>query len=166
MRALASFLVAFTCDRRSVWRGAHYAWRARQGTSTPRMVADFELTATVRETHSASRGTYGVPRVTAEMRLVLVRPVSRQRVGRLMPAAGLQGLTGRKRWRRAKPYTAAFAHDLVARSFRSDRPDELWVADITQHPTRDGWVYWAVVMDAHHVSWSAMRPRTICGPGS
>ena len=66
-----------------------------------------------------------------------------------MAAAGLQGLTRRKGWRRAKPDTVASADDLVARSFRPDRPDELWVADITQHPTREGWVYCAVVIDAY-----------------
>jgi putative transposase len=113
------------------------------------MVADVELTATIREIHAASRGTYGVPRVTAELRLGLGRPVNRKRVARLMASAGLQGLTRRKGWRRAKPDTVVFADDLVARSFRPAGPDQLWVADVTQHPTREGWVYCAVVIDAY-----------------
>ncbi len=113
------------------------------------MVGDVELTATIREIHATSRGTYGVPRVTAELRLGLGWPVNRKRVARLMAAAGLQGLTRRKGWRRAKPDTVVFADDLVARSFRPAGPDELWDADITQHPTREGWVYCAVVIDAY-----------------
>ena len=83
------------------------------------------------------------------MRLGLGRPVNRKRVARQVAAAGLQGLTRRKGWRRAKPDTVVFAEDLVARSFRPAGPDELWVADITQHPTREGWVYCAVVIDAY-----------------
>jgi putative transposase len=145
----ASFPVAFMCERLGVSRAGYYAWRARQATPTLRMVADVELTATIREIHAASRGTYGVPRVTAELRLGLGRPVNRKRVARLMAAAGLQGLTRRKGWRRAKPDTVVFADDLVARSFRPGGPDQLWVADVTQHPTREGWVYCAVVIDAY-----------------
>ena len=83
------------------------------------------------------------------MRLGLGRPVNRKRVSRQVAAAGLQGLTRRKGWRRAKPDTVVFADDLVARSFRPGGPDQLWVADITQHPTREGWVYCAVVIDAY-----------------
>ena len=65
-----------------------------------------------------------------------------------MTSAGLQGLTRRKGLRRAKPDTVAFSDDRMARSFRPDRHDVLWVADITQHPTREGWVSCAVVIDA------------------
>jgi transposase InsO family protein len=83
-------------------------------------------------------GAYGVPRVTAELRLRLGRSANRKRVALLMAAAGLQGLTRRKAWRRAKSDTVAFAKDLMARSFRPTAPDELWVADIIQHPTREG----------------------------
>ncbi len=79
----------------------------------------------------------------------LGRPVNRKRVARLMASAGLQGLTRRKGWRCVKPDTVVFADDLVARSFRPAGPDGLWVADITQHPTREGWVYCAVVIDAY-----------------
>ena len=96
MRALASFPVAFMCERLGVSRAGYFAWRARQASPTLRMVADVELTATIREIHAASRGTYGVPRVTAELRLGLGRPVNRKRVARLMASAGLQGLTRRK----------------------------------------------------------------------
>jgi hypothetical protein len=62
----ASFPVAFMCERLGVSHAGYYAWRARQANPTPRMVADVELTATIREIHAAFRGTYGVPRVTAE----------------------------------------------------------------------------------------------------
>jgi transposase InsO family protein len=148
MRELASFPVAFMCDRLGMSPAGYDAGRARRATPTPRMVGDLELTATIREIHGASQGTFGVSRVTAELRLGLGRPVNRKCVVRQMAAAGLQVLTRCKGWRRGKPDTVAFADDLVARSFRSDRPDELWFAGITQHPP-GSWVYCAVVMDSY-----------------
>ncbi len=96
MRALASFPVAFMCERLGVSRAGYYAWRARQANPTPLMVADFELTATIREIHATSRRTYGLLRVTAELRLGLGRPANRKRVARLMAATGLQALNRRK----------------------------------------------------------------------
>jgi putative transposase len=57
MRAFASFPVVFMCERLGVSRAGYYAWRARQANPTPRIVADVELTATIREVHAMSRGT-------------------------------------------------------------------------------------------------------------
>ena len=96
MQALASFRLAFICDRLGVSRTRNYAWCARQTTPTPRMNADVERTATMREIHAASRGTYGVPRVTAKPGLGLGRPVNGKRVDRQAASARLQGLTRRK----------------------------------------------------------------------
>jgi len=76
--------------------------------------------------------------------------VGKKRVARLMKEAGLQGVSRRKR-----PSTTARsdsrrpAPDLVDRDFTADRPDELWVADITYVPTQEGYLYLAVVVDAY-----------------
>jgi putative transposase len=99
----ASFPVEFICNRLGVFRAGDYAWRARQANPTARMVDDVELIATSRQFDAVTRGTYGVPRVTAELQLGLGQPVNRKRVARLMASAGLQGLTRRTGWRRAKP---------------------------------------------------------------
>lgn len=87
------------------------------------MVADVELTATIRTIHAAWQVTYGVPRVTGELRLEIGQPGDRKRAGSLMAPEGPQGLTRDKGWRRAKPVACARG--------RSFRPDRLWVADNT-----------------------------------
>jgi len=81
--------------------------------------------------------------------------VSHGAVEMLMQRAGIQGLSGRPRFRRV-PHVAT-ASDLVERHFRRDDPDRLWVTDITEHPTREGKLYCAVVLDVFSrrvVGWS------------
>jgi len=106
------------------------------------------LTETIRAIHAESRRTYGAPRVHAELQARGVR-VGKKRVARLMKAAGLRGVSRRKRstTTRREPQ-ARPAPDLVERDFSAERPDELWVADITYVPTWAGFLYLAVVLDA------------------
>ncbi|TPW73844.1 IS3 family transposase, partial [Schumannella sp. 10F1B-5-1] len=110
-------------------------------------VADQALTVTLRQIHETSRGTYGVRRVHAELRLGRHLAVGHGRAERLMRLAGLQGVHHR-RWRRgpAGRLPAVF-EDHVQRRFTTDGPDRLWVTDITQHRTGEGWVYCAAVID-------------------
>lgn len=113
------------------------------------------LTAQIREIHTYSRGTYGAPRVHAELRLGRGVRCGRKRVARLMRAAKLCGIY-RRRGKRARP--APPVHDdLVQRRFQADAPDRLWLTDITEHPTREGKVYLAAVLDVYArriVGWS------------
>jgi putative transposase len=102
----------------------------------------------VRTIHAVSRGTYGAPRVHAELRAE-GRAVGKKRIARLMRTAGIVGVSRRRgivttqRDRDARP-----APDLVDRNFIADRPNQLWVADITYIPTAAGFLYLAVVLDA------------------
>jgi putative transposase len=96
--------------------------------------------------------------VHAELRLGLDVHVSRKRVARLMRDHGLQGVHRRRRQgsTRRDP-TATPAPDLVERNFLPPGPDRLWVADITQQRTGEGWLYLAVILDAFSrrvVGWS------------
>jgi putative transposase len=106
------------------------------------------LTEKVRQIHEKSRGTYGRPRVHAALQAEGIR-VGKDRVARLMKAADLRGVS-----RRTRPSTTIrtgsdrVAPDLVDRDFTAERPDELWVADITYVPTQAGHLYLAVVLDA------------------
>ena len=85
----------------------------------------------------------------AELRLGLGVRVGRKRVEQLMRAQGLQGVTRRRRRGTTRRDPQAFANDdLVARQFSPSGPSQLWVADITEHPTLEGKVYCAVVIDA------------------
>src|SRR5204862_8336704 len=79
----------------------------------------------------------------------------------LMRRAHLQGVTGRPRYRR-NPHFAT-AGDLVDRQFSRDERDQLWVTDITEHPTREGKVYCAVVLDVFSrrvVGWAIDASQT------
>jgi transposase InsO family protein len=72
-----------------------------------------------------------------------------------MHRAGLQGVTGRPKWKRIKPDN--IATDKVERDFARSGPNQLWATDITEHPTREGKVYCCVVLDTYSrrvVGWS------------
>ncbi len=111
--------------------------------------------------HAESRGSYGSPRVHAELTLGLGERVNRKRVERLMREAGLQGVY-RRRARRGLVH-AATEEDLVERRFDVAAPDRLWLTDITEHPTGDGKLYCAAVMDAYSrriIGWSIDARQT------
>ena len=145
--------VAVTCEVLEIPRSS-YSEAATRPLSA-RAVADAELTATITAVHADSRGTYGAPRVHAELRLGLGISCGRKRVARLMRDAGLQGVCHRrKRGQRPAPATH---EDLVKRVFTADAPDRVWFTDITQHRANDGWVYCCAVIDAYTrriVGWS------------
>jgi len=146
------------CRTMKVSRSAFFAWRQRRSNPTPKMVDDVDLAELIVKIHDQSHGTYGAPRVTAELRLGLGRQVNHKRVERLMREHGLQGVTRRRRGKRCtRAERGPISDDLVHRQFRPDRPDRLWVQDITQHRTAEGWVYMAVVIDAWSrrvIGWS------------
>ena len=145
----ADFPIRFACRVLGVSPSGFYAWRHRQQHPSARTVADQALTETIVEIHAASRGTYGAPRVHAELRLGQSIRVGRKRIARLMRNAHLEGITRRRRRGGTRRNSAAIpSDDLVNRQFTPAGPDQLWVADITQHPTGEGWLYVAVVLDA------------------
>jgi putative transposase len=149
------FPIATMCRVLGVSTSGYYAWVCREPSKRSRK--DAELTERIRAIHARSDGTYGVPRVHAELVDEGVR-VGRNRVARLMRAAGLQGVTRRRfvsttqRSASARP-----APDLVDRDFTAEGPNRLWVADITYISTWAGFLYLAVVLDAWSrrvVGWS------------
>ncbi|GDY34098.1 transposase [Gandjariella thermophila] len=144
------------CRVLDVSTSGYYEWLGRP--ESPRALRDKELTKMIHEIHEESRGTYGWPRVHAELTLGRGEWVNHKRVARLMRAAGLQGAYRRRR-RGCTVVNPADqpAADLVNRSFAADRPDALWLTDITEHPTLEGKVYCAAVMDVYSrriVGWS------------
>src|SRR3954452_15202744 len=152
-----SDLPTATCCRvMKVSASAFYAWKVQPVSR--RDLADAYLTDTVVDIHRASRRSYGSPRVHADLRLGHGVRCSRKRVERLMRQARVQGIYGRRRGgcTRRDPDAVA-SEDLVNRRFDVDGPDRLWVMDVTEHPTGDGKVYLAIVLDAWSrriVGWS------------
>jgi putative transposase len=121
-----------------------------------RAETDAVLIAAIRAAHTASRGTYGAPRIHAELAAKGIR-VGRKRVARLMTRAGVAGVCRRKFVITTLKDGGRQAPDLVERNFTAEVPDRLWVADITYIPTWAGFLYLAVVLDAFSrriVGWS------------
>ena len=133
------------CRVLNVSRAGYYEWRGRPASA--RQVADEQLVATISQVHHDSRGTYGSPRVHAELRLGLGLVCGRKRVARLMRAAGLRGVCHQRQHRHWKPDQATH-DDLVRRQFVAQAPDRVWYTDTTQHRAADGWVYCCAVVDA------------------
>lgn len=145
--------VAVTCRVLGLPRSTFYDATTR--APSMRAVEDARLTALIVEVHADSRGTYGAPRVHAELRLGLGLAVGRKRVARLMRDASIRGVCHRRKTRH-RPDTATH-DDLVLRRFHADGPDRVWFTDITQHRAADGWVYCCAVIDAWSrrvVGWS------------
>lgn len=130
------------CRVLGVSRSGYYEWKGRPESS--RAVRDTELLKLTGAVHADSRGSYGSPRVTAELRLGQGVEVNHKRTGRLMRAAGIQGIYRRRG--RKNLVNAATEEDLVKRAFTATWPDALWLTDITEHPTSEGKLYCAAVM--------------------
>ena len=150
--------VAAVCRVMKVSTSGFYGWQTAQLVPCARRLEDQALTAKIVEVHRQSRGTYGSPRVHAELRLGEDIRIGRKRVERLMRNAGLEGVYRRRRRGCTKRNPAAEpSDDLVNRRFSASGPDRLWVSDITEHPTAGGKIYLAVVLDAWSrrvVGWS------------
>ena len=133
----------------------HYAWRSREPSERAR--ANAALTEEIVEIHATSGGTYGAPRIHAELR-ARGREAGVNRVARLTRAVEIGGVTRRRKGKTTKRSAESGpAPDLGDRDFSASGPDELWVADITYVPTWAGFLYLAVVLDAWSrrvVGWS------------
>jgi putative transposase len=143
---LAGRSVKRACDLFKVSRAAFY--QRLNPTPSARAVADHEFIAKITEIHATSGGTYGSPRVVAELGHRNTH-VGRRRVARLMGQAGIEGRT-KKRWRTTTipDPTAEAARDLIARQFGVGGPvDARYVGDITYIATWEGWAYLATVID-------------------
>ena len=150
--------VSLLCSVAEVTRAGYYAWRSR-GRSA-RELRDGELAGLIRRIFDDSGGTYGAPRIQAELSDDHGVRIGRKRVARLMKALGIEGVS-RRRKRRYKTTIPAreapVAPDLVHRSFQAAGPNRLWVAGITDVPTWQGYLFLACVIDAWSrrvVGWS------------
>jgi putative transposase len=154
----AGFPVVAACTAAGVTRSAYYAWTTRAAQEpSERHGQEARLVGEIRRIHTRSHGTYGGPRVTAELRRC-GWAANHKRVERLMRAHGIVGWRPRRRRSLTKPDAgAAPAPDLLGRLFDPDRPDVAWCGDITYIPTEEGWLYLASVIDLasrHLVGWS------------
>lgn len=149
----AGLPVKTCCRVLGVSSPGYYKYRNRPMSPT-KMRREW-LTSQIKDVHAASRGTYGSRRVHAELTQGMGVVVSERLVAVLMQKAGIRGLPGPAKTTRRRGVVTA--DDLVNRKFDRTAPNELWVTDITQHRTREGWIYCCAVLDTYSrkiVGWS------------
>jgi putative transposase len=141
-----TFPVRVICDVMDVSPAGYYAWRGRP--ESPRKTANRALLTEIRRLHMAHHRRYGVPRIHAALRAE-GHTASRGRVERLMRHHGIRAI----RPRRFLIGTTDSHHDLpiapnrLDQKFTAERPNQVWLADITYVPTKEGWLYLAAVLD-------------------
>ena len=142
----AKLPVQSMCRVLQVSVSGYYDWLDR--APSRRTLEDAVLVERIRSIHVESDGTYGMPRVRAELNDQGLR-ISGKRVARLMRRHAIRGVSRRRGFvvttRRDARQRAA--PDLVKRQFVADGPNQLWVADMTYVPTWAGFIYLAVVLD-------------------
>jgi transposase InsO family protein len=146
------------CTILGVARSSFYHWKASTAVRVARATADAALAEHIKAVHADFDGTYGAPRITAELRDRGMR-INHKRVARVMRRFGVQGLRLRRRTRTtvADP-AAAKAPDLICRDFTAPAVNQRYVGDITYLPVGDrGFLYLATVIDLYSrrlVGWA------------
>lgn len=153
--AIGTWSVRRMCSALRVHRSGYYAWR--DAPTSTRAAEDALLVVHIKAIHRRSRGTYGAPRVHAEL-VDEGHRVGRHRVAGLMREHGLSGIP-KKRFKATtdSDHDAPIAPNLLNRDFSAEAPNQTWVGDITYLRTRAGWAYLAVLIDLHSrkvVGWS------------
>ena len=144
------------CDALKVSPSGYYDRQARP--ESPRATYDRQLTETIRQVHAESDGTYGSPRVHAELNAT-GHPCGRPKVARLMHLAGLKGCP-KRRFRVTTKSGMTRASNLLQQDFSATTTNQRWASDITYLWTGQGWLYLAVVMDLYSrriIGWSMSR---------
>ena len=155
-RRRISYPVRLMCRSLRVSSSGYYAWRVR--AESYRTVYDRELTRAIRRIHAESDGTYGSPRIHADLQAEGFN-CGRVKVARLMRKAGLKGCP-KRRFRVTARGGHVTASNLLEQDFSAETTNRRWASDTTFIWTGQGWLYLAVVMDLYSrriVGWSMSR---------
>ena len=137
----AEYPIARLCRLLKVSRSGYYGWLTRPPSA--RELSDRQLLPVIIDIHRSSRRTYGRPRIHGQL-LARGHRIGHDQVARLMRKAGIVGVHGRKQGKRRTPDLAP-APDLLERDFTAQRPNQRWVADISEFRTGDGKLYVAAI---------------------
>lgn len=151
----ANYPVTVLCRVLRVAKSGFYAWLGRVPSS--RAEAAQRLRGEIQEVFEQSRGTYGSPRVHAEL-VERGHAVSRARIERDMRTMGLVARPPKKfRVTTDSAHDKPIAENILDRHFDTTAPNQAWTTDITYVWTREGWIYLAIVLDLisrRVVGWS------------
>lgn len=151
----AEYPIALMCRQLGVSRSGYYAWLGRKPSKRTQETS--QLRAEVRAVYSEHKGRYGSPRVVRELR-ARGRCTSRKRVSKIMRDEGLQARQTRL-FRRTtnSEHGLAVAENRLERDFQTERPNQVWVTDLTFIRTREGWLYLSAIIDLYSravVGWA------------
>jgi putative transposase len=151
----AQFSISLMCRVLKIARSGYYQWLTQPLSERERV--NTALTAAIQAAHAASRRTYGSPRIYRELKAQGI-VCGRHRVARLMRRAGIV-VRPRRRYKATtnSKHDHPVAPNVLNREFSATRPNEKWLTDITYVPTRQGWLYLAVVLDVYSrliVGWA------------
>ena len=146
----ARYGVKRLCRILKLARSSYYYWRSTETARAARDAADLALAGQIKAVHATHDGTYGAPRITAELRDNGL-PVNHKRVARVMRRFRVQGLRLRRRVTTTIADPAAVkAPDLIGRDFTAAAINQRYVGDITYLPVGErGFLYLATVIDLH-----------------
>ncbi len=154
-----TFRVGMMCRVLKVSRSGYYAWR-RRGPST-REIEDQHHAKAIHAVHRESRGTYGSPRVFQALQQGGT-PCGKHRIARIMREQGLRGRAARRfRYVSTKRSRLPAPPNLLDGNFKASTPNTIWVGDLTQIRTREGWLFLAVLLDlfSRKIVGHATSPR-------
>lgn len=151
----ASHTVVRLCRTLGVSRSGYYAWRHRKPSA--RVKADQSLLAAIRLLHQQTRQNYGALKMWKALNAQGIR-CGKHRVARLRQQHAIEA----KRQRRVisvyhSKHKRWWAPNILQRRFVTTKPDQVWVGDVTFVPTRQGWIYLAVLIDLYSrkvIGWS------------
>lgn len=143
------------CEALEVSASGYYAWISRP--DSPTALWRQELVAAIQEIHRDVKQRYGSPRMTAELN-AREHECSENTVAKLMNEQGIRAKSPKRFVRTTDSnHRLPVAANVLARDFEPEGPNHVWCADITYIPTREGWLYLAVVEDLFSrmiVGWS------------
>jgi len=149
------FAIVVMCGVLAVSESGFYAWRKRP--TCRRKQEDAHLKQEIQQVFKTHHGRYGSPRIHRDLRDEGIS-CSRKRVARLMRAEELSARSKRRRVITTKRDKAhPVAPNLLNRDFHAEEPNKKWATDITYIPTKQGWLYLAVILDLYSrivVGWS------------
>lgn len=136
-------------------RSGYYEWR--KGKVNPRLLRQEQLLEQIKKVYEESRGNYGSPRITRELRKNGI-VVNKKTVAELMKENGIQAKHKKKfKATTDSNHKLPVAKNRLRRNFKTSKPNHVWVSDVTYIPTDEGWLYLAAFIDLFSrkvVGWS------------
>lgn len=135
------------CQILHVSRSGYYKWKNH--TKSPRRIHREQITKEIRCIFFESRCLYGSPKITHVLCQKGGR-ISQKTVARIMKEQGLQSRTVKKyKATTNSKHSYPVHNNVLTQQFKVERPNQVWVADITYIPTKEGWLYVASLMDLY-----------------